>query len=112
MTEQAQATQGQQAQLSPAQKYLQSLLDRFNANPQDETLTPVQRALLSQVQAVTKEISSLVVQGEEVNNEIVERQNKLVQLNQQVLLKRGQSQGLVEALLALRQEEAVNVEQP
>lgn len=91
-------------QLTPEQQYLQGLLDKFNANAEDPTLTHAQRALLGQVRAVTQELSQLFVQADEVNKEIQEGNSKLQNLQQQVLLKRGQSQGLVDALLALREE--------
>jgi len=90
------------AQLTPEQQYLQDLLNKFNANPDDLELSKAQRTLLRQVQSVTKELSETLVKADEVAKEIQDRQNTLGGLNQQSLLKRGQSQGLVDALLALR----------
>lgn len=91
-------------ELSPDNKYLQELLNKYGANQSDESLTAVQRTLLAQVQTLTKDVGSITSQAEELSKEITERQNTIMQLNQQVLHKRGQSQGLIDALLALREE--------
>lgn len=93
-----------QAPLTPEQQYLQDLINKHNANAEDPTLTHAQRALLGQVRGVTQELSELFVKADEVGKEIQERNNSLQQLQQQVLLKRGQSQGLIDALLTLREE--------
>ena len=93
-----------QAPLTPEQQYLQDLINKHNVNADDPTLTHVQRTLLGQVRNVTQELSTLFVKADEVGKEIQERNQTLQGLQQQVLLKRGQSQGLIDALLALREE--------
>jgi t-SNARE complex subunit (syntaxin) len=92
----------EQVVLTEEQKYLQDILAKFNADPEDPGLTEAERVLLKKVVVIEREVAGLVEQFTELNKEVTERQEKMNALNQQLLLKRGQSQGLVESLLALR----------
>jgi hypothetical protein len=92
----------EQVVLTEEQRYLQSVLEKFNADPEDPGLTESERVLLGKVVTIEKEVNDLVEQFNTLNKEVSERQEGMNVLNQQLLLKRGQSQGLVESLLALR----------
>ena len=95
----------QQVNLTEEQKYLQDILGRFNVNNQDPTLSLAEKKLLSRVVVVETDVNNLSQEFVKLNNEIKEKQEKMNTLNQQILLKRGQSQGLVDSLLALRSED-------
>lgn len=87
------------AELTPDQEYLNSILEKFNADPNDESLSETERVLLQKVMDVEKEVVELSEQFNTLAEEIKAKQEKA---NQQILLKKGQSQGLVDSLLALR----------
>jgi peptidoglycan hydrolase CwlO-like protein len=90
------------ANLNPNQAYLQDLLNKFNADPNDPTLDDTTKVLLGQVILVQQDVSKFSKQIEDLNAEIKERQDKGNQLLQQVIHKQGESQGYVNALLKLR----------
>lgn len=92
----------EQRQLTPEQAYLEEILQKFNANPEDPTLGDAERVLLSRIQTVQRNIGDVAKQIEELNGEIRERQEKGNQLVQQLVHLQGQSQGYVDSLLALR----------
>jgi hypothetical protein len=98
MTEEQQTSNN----LNPDQAYLQDLLNKFNANPNDPTLDDTVKILLGQVIAVQQDVSSVSKQIEDLNAEIKERQDKGNQLLQKIIHKQGESQGYVTALLKLR----------
>ena len=104
--------QEQTAELSEDNKYLQSVVDKFNADPNDPTLTTAEHVLIQKVVLVQKEVNDLAQQFVQLNNEVKEKQEQMATLNQQIVLKKGQSQGLIESLLALRSDENVSEEQP
>ena len=85
------------------QLYLQSILDKFNTNPEDQTLTKVERTVLRRIMQVEQEVSELAKQAMDLQKEMEEKQNQMVGLNQQILHKKGQSQGLLDSLLAARE---------
>lgn len=99
-------TEEAEVQLSPEQQYLADLINKFNANPEDDTITAEQRVLIGQLTQVTKTISSMVVRSNELASEIQTNQNSLSEIQQNLLFKRGQSQGLVDALFALQDKSA------
>jgi len=84
------------------QEYLKDILEKFNANNSDSTLSDAERLLLQKTVGVEKEINNLSQEFVKLNNEIKEKQDQMNQLNQKIVLKRGQSQGFVESLLVLR----------
>lgn len=86
------------------QGYLHRILDLFNSNPASEELTTTEKAILTKIMAVEREASEIVKQAMEINKEIEERQEKVTMLNQQILHKKGQSQGLLDSLLATRKQ--------
>lgn len=94
--------QEKQVVLTEEQKYLQSILAKFNDNSADSSLTDIERVLLGKVAVIEKEVNTLVESFNNLNKEISEKQENMNVLNQQLLLKRGKSQGLIESLLALR----------
>ena len=81
--------------VSEAQTYLQSVLDRFNVNPEDPTLSVAERVLMKKIAEAQKNISEKI---QEVNKLNQEAQG----LTQQVVHLQGHSQGLLDSLLALR----------
>lgn len=84
------------------QTYLEDVLKKFNANPNDPSLDDVEKVLLRRIQEVHIEISNLSKQLEGLNKEIKERQDKGEQLVQQLVHLQGKSQGFVDSLLALK----------
>jgi len=97
---QEEAVQGQP--MTPEQAYLQDILQKFNADPEDPTLQTAEKVLLTKIQTTQQNIADVAKQIEELNNEIRERQEKGNQLVQQLVHLQGQSQGYVDSLLALR----------
>jgi hypothetical protein len=93
-----------QIQLTPEQAYLQVILEKFNANPDDPTLQDVERILLIKIKEVQQTISEKAQEIEKLNAEIRERQEKGNVLVQQITHAQGQSQGYVESLLAVRKQ--------
>lgn len=91
-----------QVQLTPEQAYLQDLLGKFQANPEDPEIGETERILIAQIVEVQKVISELSKQVEELNGEIRERQEKGNGFVQQIIGKQGESQGYVNTLLKLR----------
>jgi hypothetical protein len=81
---------------------LQPVFDKYNANPDDPTFAPVEKAILDQLKAVQVEIGDIAKQVEQLNKEIKERQDKGSELLQQSIYKQGQNQGLLDTLLALQ----------
>jgi predicted transcriptional regulator len=77
------------------QVYLESVLARFNANPEDPSLSVAERVLMSKIAASQKEISEKVQKVNELNQEAQ-------QLTQAVVHLQGQSQGFLDSLLALK----------
>lgn len=84
------------------QKYLQEVLQRFNTDQDDPYLTDTEKSLLKKVVIVEKEVRDMLSELDKLNIEITERQEKINALNQRLLFRKGQSQGLVESLLTLR----------
>ena len=95
-------TDQKQVALTKEQKYLDDIFAKFNADPEDPDLTETERTLLKKLSIVIKEVSELARQFNELDKEVSDRQEKMSTINQELLLKKGQSQGLVESLLALR----------
>jgi len=92
----------QEQTVSPEQAYLNDILQKFNINPEDESLKETEKLLLSKIQAVQKAISEASKEIEQLNEEIRERQEKGNGLVQKLVHLQGQSQGYVDSLLALR----------
>lgn len=91
--------------VSEDNRYLQSVVDKFNTDPNDLTLTKPESILIQKVVLVQKEVNDFAQEYVKLSNEIKEKQDQMNTLNQQIILKRGQSQGLVESLLALRNKD-------
>ena len=88
--------------LTTEQVYLQEVLEKFNTNPDDPSLQDVERVLLGKIKVAQKSIAEATKQVEDINAEIRERQERGNVVVQQLVHLRGQSQGLVDSLLALR----------
>lgn len=89
-------------EVSAQQMYLKSIIEKFNENKEHPDLSDMEKAVLAQVLVVEKEVEELAKQGIDLSKEIEERQGKISNINQQILVKKGQSQGLVDALLATK----------
>lgn len=94
-------------------EYIELLLARFNANPEDESLTPIEKQLLSLAKEYQNKIASYNVRIQEIDSNIKrikEEANKDINSNQvesseltnKILYLQGQSQGLIDALVALQ----------
>lgn len=88
--------------LTEEQSYLQEVLQKFNTDQDDPYLTDIEKSLLKKVVVVEKEVRDMRNELDKLSTEITERQEKINTLNQRLLFKRGQSEGLVESLLTLR----------
>ena len=106
----ADANQEQKVDGNEDGKYLQEVVNKLNAN--DPTLTRAERILIQKVVAVQKDVDSMAQKFVQLDNEINEKKTQMTTLNQQIILKKGQSQGLIESLLALRLDEDESEEQP
>jgi hypothetical protein len=84
------------------QMYLENILEKFNANPDDPSLGDIEKVLLRKIQEVHIKISNLSKQLEGLNKEIKERQDKGEPLVQQLVHLQGKSQGYIDSLLALK----------
>ena len=91
-----------QIQLTPEQAYLQSILDKFNADPNDSSLQDVEKVLLFKIKELQQLISEKAKEVDQLNSEIRERQEKGQSLVQQIVHAQGQSQGYIGSLLAIR----------
>ena len=83
------------AKVTEAQKYLQSVLDRFNVNPEDPSLSVAERVLMKKIAEAQKNISEKVQEVNKLNQDAQA-------LTQQIVHLQGHSQGLLDSLLALR----------
>lgn len=81
---------------------LQPLFEKYNADPNDASFSPAQKALLDQLKAVQTEAVEINKQIEQINKEIKEKQEKGAELLQQSLFKQGQNQGLLDALMSVK----------
>ena len=88
--------------LAPEQDYLREVLRKFNADPNDASLSEVEKILLNKIQGVQNEIAGLRQEVDKLNAEIRERQDKGTNIVEQIVHKQGQSQGYIDSLLALR----------
>ena len=106
-------TDNNQEQKPPTeeQQYLLKVVEKFNANPTDPELSRAEQTLLQKAGVVEKEASELAQTYVKLSNEIREKQEQMQALSQQITHKKGQSQGLVDSLLALRSNEDVSEEQ-
>jgi len=78
-------------------EYLKELLQKFNTNPEDESLLPIEKILLGKIVEVEKGISDVLEQ-------VKKAEENLGLLNSNLIQARGQSQGFVSALLTLKEE--------
>jgi uncharacterized coiled-coil DUF342 family protein len=86
------------------QEYLQTILEKFNVDQNDPCLSDIEKKLLGRIRDVQQEISGLSQEIDKLNAEIKERQEKGNSFVQQIVHKQGQSQGLLDSLIALRKE--------
>lgn len=94
-------------------KYMEEILEKFNADPADPTLTEMERKLLTgakliqdQIVAMDKEVKAMAEENkakqEEANQLIQENMNKSQELKQKMIYLQGQAQGFIDSLLALK----------
>jgi hypothetical protein len=81
------------------QQYLQVLLSKFNADPNDPDLDTTVRLLLNEIQAAQKKVVDLSQEAEKIRSEMSQ---KLDSITQQIIHKQGESQGYTNLLLKLR----------
>ena len=85
-----------------AEQYIQSILDVFAKNPTDESLNPMARILLENIDRVQKKAAEHEKQIDILNDEIKERQVKVNQIVKQIDLYRGETNGYVNLLLQFK----------
>src|SRR5690606_9197832 len=86
-------------------KYLNEILDKFKANPADETLSSSEKILLHKAFKLEGNIISIMKKMEDAKQELDALTAKLKELEQSLVYERGQMTGTVEALLSLKSEE-------
>jgi len=84
------------------QEYLQELVAKYNANPNDETLSEVEKVLLAKVAEAEKNLNTLVQQATELEKEINSKSQSLADLRATMVREKGKSDAFVEALVALK----------
>ena len=82
--------------------YLQEVFDKFNADPFDESLKDFERLLMNKFQEVQEAIAKSSKEIDGVNEDINKLQDKGNSLVKRITHLRGQSQGFLDSLLALR----------
>lgn len=82
--------------------HIKKLIEEFNSNPDSDQLTNAERAILKKLLLIEKEANEIVNNSNKLSDEIKNRQEQLAELTKQILIKKGQSQGLIESLLTLR----------
>lgn len=92
----------QKQQLTPEQEYMLGVLNKFNANPEDPTLSNAEKVLMGRILSAKQMVASLTKQMEDLNTTITKCQNDKNILMQQLLFAEGQSQGYEDSLLALK----------
>lgn len=85
-----------------SQEYLQSLIALYNANPNDGSLSDVEKTLLGKVAEVEKRVVGLLDQAGELEKEINAKTQSLVELRSMMVREKGKSDAFVEALIALK----------
>ena len=85
-----------------SQEYLQGLVAKYNTNPNDNSLSEIEKTLLSKVSEVEKRVSALLQQAGELEKEINIKTQNLVELRSLMVREKGKSDAFVEALLALK----------
>ena len=84
------------------QKYIKDIAERFNANPNDESLTTTERTFLIKIKDVEQKALELVKQAKVINDEIIAKKEQLNELNKEILCNKVESQAFVKSLLALK----------
>jgi len=84
------------------QEYLQALVAKYNANPNDETLSEVEKVLLAKVAEAEKNLNGLVQQATELEKDINSKSQSLADLRATMVREKGKSDAFVEALVALK----------
>lgn len=102
-TQDTQQVASVEQQLSPELQYLQDLFNKFNANKDDTTLTVAQKVLLSGIADYEKALVDLNKQIDTLSNEITDRQKKAQEIRDLALRTKGASDGLVSAILKIKE---------
>ena len=84
------------------QEYIQNLVAKYNANPNDETLSATEKTLLAKIAGVERKVAELFKQAEELEKEINAKTQSLMEVRNVVVRERGKSEAFLEALLALK----------
>lgn len=84
------------------QEYLKDLVTKYNANPNDATITDNERLFLGKIQEVEKKIGGFMQQIEAIEKEMNQKTQQMVELRSLIMKERGRSDAFVESILALR----------
>jgi len=84
------------------QEYLQELVVKYNANPNDETLSEVEKVLLTKVAEAEKNLNTLLQQATDLEKELSAKSQSLSDLRATMVREKGKSDAFVEALVALK----------
>lgn len=84
------------------QEYLQGLVAKYNANPNDKSLSDTERKLLGKIAEVEKKVVALLQQAEELDKELNTKTQNLAELKSLMVREKGKSDAFIEALLALK----------
>lgn len=85
--------------------YVGELIDKFNKDKNDPTITESERVLLNQILQLNMGISELSKKAEGIMKDIDEKQGSLQELNGEILMLRGQVRGVTNSLILLKENE-------
>jgi FtsZ-binding cell division protein ZapB len=83
--------------------YFKELVEKFNKDHNDPTLTPTEQFLLTRIVEVGKAIAELEEKIKTLNEEANEKMAQVNELSKQAINLQGRSQGYTDSLLALKQ---------
>lgn len=88
-------------------EYLDKIVKIFNANPNDEALSGVEKTLLSKISIAEKSWAELAKQLSDLEKDINQKTAELSEIRAQMIREKGRSDAFVESLFSL---EASDVE--
>lgn len=86
-------------------EYLKEVLEKFNVDKNNPELSNTEKVLLSKLTEVEKNISNVSQQMEETGSVIESKNQEMNILRSNLLQLKGQSQGIISAILALKNGE-------
>ena len=83
---------------------LQPILDKYNANHDDPSFTPMQKYVLDKINAVQGEMRAITKAMDEENAKITEAQKKVDDMQLRVVNLDGQNQSFLDMLAKIQED--------